>query len=175
MPPSSRCYWRAGASSDSADEVGGALLLYALYCMGEDMLKLLFKGMNGHDWCRGRYKYSASFLRFCKWQREKDANVYTEDNDASHWSVDDGEDAVVKLLLDKGGTPLDLAVMRRNEVIVRLLLEKGVNTNSKNNHGWTPLDLAAVNRHGAIVRLLLENGAGEVMGRCHWTCVHGQQ
>ncbi|QSS70315.1 hypothetical protein I7I50_11905 [Histoplasma capsulatum G186AR] len=79
----------AGASSDSADEVGGAPLLYALYCMGEDMLKLLFKGMNGHDWCRGRYKYSASFLRFCKWQRcavaklppEKDANVYTEDND----------------------------------------------------------------------------------------------
>ncbi|KLU92391.1 hypothetical protein MAPG_11337, partial [Magnaporthiopsis poae ATCC 64411] len=45
------------------------------------------------------------------------------------------------------------------EAVVRLLLEKGVDKESKDSDGDTPLSLAAIRGREAVVRLLLENGA----------------
>jgi ankyrin repeat protein len=42
---------------------------------------------------------------------------------------------------------------------MRLLVEKGADTESKDKYGQTPLWWAAENRHGAVVRLLVEKGA----------------
>jgi ankyrin repeat protein len=47
-----------------------------------------------------------------------------------------------------------------HEAVVKLLLEKGAEVDSKDSkHGWTPLWWAAGNGHEAVVRLLLEKGA----------------
>jgi hypothetical protein len=44
-------------------------------------------------------------------------------------------------------------------VVVKLLLEKGAELESKDNDGRTPLSWAAKNGHKAVVKLLLEKGA----------------
>jgi ankyrin repeat protein len=43
--------------------------------------------------------------------------------------------------------------------MVKLLLEKGVELESKEEHGWTPLSCAAMNGHETVVKLLLKKGA----------------
>ena len=44
-------------------------------------------------------------------------------------------------------------------MVVKLLLEKGAEPESKNKYGQVPLLLAAANGHRAVVKLLLEKGA----------------
>ncbi|OMI17612.1 ankyrin repeat domain-containing protein [Leptospira weilii] len=59
-----------------------------------------------------------------------------------------------------GPSPLYVAIDNVNVEIVRLLLEKGADTNEKNIfYGKSPLDLAIENENIEIVRLLLEKGA----------------
>ena len=43
--------------------------------------------------------------------------------------------------------------------MVKLLLEKGAELESKDKYGGTPLSRAAENGHEAVVKLLLEKGA----------------
>jgi len=43
--------------------------------------------------------------------------------------------------------------------VVKLLLEKGAELESKDKYGRTPLSYAAWNGHEAVVKLLLEKGA----------------
>jgi hypothetical protein len=76
-------------------------------------------------------------------------------------------ETVWKMLLEKGlgfnvqgkydGNALFLA--SAHEAVVRLLLEKGAERDSKDNNGRTPLSRAAMMGHEAVVRLLLEKGA----------------
>jgi ankyrin repeat protein len=56
-------------------------------------------------------------------------------------------------------TPLFLAIEQGHEPVVRLLLHKQANANSKARHGYTPLMRAATFGHEAIVKLLLDKGA----------------
>ncbi|KAK5467499.1 hypothetical protein LTS15_000472 [Exophiala xenobiotica] len=58
-----------------------------------------------------------------------------------------------------GRTALSLAAKKGHEAIVRVLLERGAELDSKDNIGWTPLSWAARNGHEAVVRVLLEMGA----------------
>jgi hypothetical protein len=51
------------------------------------------------------------------------------------------------------------AVMNGHEAVVRLLLEKGAELESKDSEGQTPLSWAAAKGHEAVVQLLLEKGA----------------
>ena len=55
-----------------------------------------------------------------------------------------------------GWTPLSQAAWGGHEAVVKLLLEKGANLESKDQNGWTPLSLAAEKGHEAVVKLLLE-------------------
>jgi ankyrin repeat protein len=81
-----------------------------------------------------------------------------------------GHEAVMKLLLEEGDadlefedndswTPLSRAARNGNEAIVKLLIEKGANLESKGKYGYTPLWRAAYDEHEAVVRLLVEKGA----------------
>ena len=57
-------------------------------------------------------------------------------------------------------TPLSWAAIYGHEAVVKLLLEKGAQLESKDNkYGQTPLSWAAETGHEAVVKLLLEKGA----------------
>jgi ankyrin repeat protein len=58
-----------------------------------------------------------------------------------------------------GRAPLHLAAWEGHEAVVRLLLEKGADTNAKDRQGGTALCWAAPRGHEAVIRLLLEKGA----------------
>jgi ankyrin repeat protein len=91
-------------------------------------------------------------------------------NTGHEWAVQEGNEVVVKLLLEKGAeletkdsnnrTPLSWATENGHETIVKLLVEKGAKFETKDRYyGRTPLSWAAGNGHEAVVKLLLEKGA----------------
>ena len=84
------------------------------------------------------------------------------------WAARKGQEAVVKLLLERKDvnpdrpdnddqTPISWAARNGCEAVVKLLLErKDVNPDRPNNDGRTPISWAANNGHEAVVKLLLE-------------------
>jgi ankyrin repeat protein len=61
---------------------------------------------------------------------------------------------------DDSQTPLSRTAMEGHEAVVKLLLEKGAELESKDSDfGMTPLLQAAMDGHEAVVKLLLEKGA----------------
>jgi hypothetical protein len=52
-----------------------------------------------------------------------------------------------------------LAAMQGDTIIGRLLIEKGADLDTRNNHRDTALSLAAHTGHPSFVKLLLDNGA----------------
>jgi ankyrin repeat protein len=53
-------------------------------------------------------------------------------------------------------TPLLWAADKGHEVVVKLLLEKGAELETKDNYGQTPLLWAVEREHEAVVKLLVE-------------------
>ncbi|KAM5342890.1 hypothetical protein ACJ41O_013856 [Fusarium nematophilum] len=86
------------------------------------------------------------------------------------WAAENGQEAVVKMLLDTdkvnvdlrdkyGRTPLSWAAQNGREAVVRLLLDTGkVDVDSRDNDDRTPLWWAAGNGREAVVRMLLDTG-----------------
>src|SRR5207302_1796321 len=60
---------------------------------------------------------------------------------------------------NNGNRVLSWAAENGHEAVVKLLIEKGAELESKYNYGQTPLLWAAENGHKAVVKLLLEKGA----------------
>lgn len=93
-----------------------------------------------------------------------------EREDALLGAVRKGDVAAVKALLDQGvavdthfrydRTPLSFAADRGNVELVKLLLERGADVNSKDTfYEASPMSLAAAQGHVEVVRLLLARGA----------------
>lgn len=61
-----------------------------------------------------------------------------------------------------GRTPLSWAAESGREAVVKLLLDKGAELETKSNTGWTPLSWAAWSGHEAVVKLLLDTGMVDV-------------
>ncbi|RKK86522.1 hypothetical protein BFJ68_g17134 [Fusarium oxysporum] len=107
--------------------------------------------------------------------RALDRNVLTVDASDEFgrtplwWAVERGQEAVVRLLLEKGAAieaegdfgriALSWAAKGGHEAVVRLLLEKGAASELKGGNGRTTLSWAAERGQEAVVRLLLEKGA----------------
>lgn len=88
-----------------------------------------------------------------------------------HWASSNGHNTLVALLLERGAratidrpdlrglTPLHSAALRGQAKAVKILLENGADTETRNKFGWTPLHLATLSGDHITARLLLENGA----------------
>lgn len=104
------------------------------------------------------------------------------------WAVEDGNEAVVRWLLQEandktlnvnaitkdGFTVLHMAARNGSQAIVRLLLDRRADNNiSPEGSGSALLHVAAENGHEAIVRLLLGKGADiNAKGLDGWTSLH---
>jgi ankyrin repeat protein len=85
------------------------------------------------------------------------------------YATQNGHEAVVKLLLEKGvdvtrvaingWTLLHNASKSGHADVVKLLLEKGADVTAATKNGWTPLHNASKSGHADVVKLLLEKGA----------------
>jgi ankyrin repeat protein len=84
------------------------------------------------------------------------------------WAARRGQKKVVRVLLDKGLTDIDLKdsygftplfwAARRGYVdIVRILLENGADPGTKDIYGWTPMTWAVQRGHFKIMKLLRNN------------------
>ncbi|ODM18634.1 hypothetical protein SI65_05251 [Aspergillus cristatus] len=84
-------------------------------------------------------------------------------------AAENGHEAVVKLLLDKGAdkdikdddrqTALFMAAQNGHQAVVKLLLDKGAKLDTKDDNGRTALLYTAYNGNEAVVKLLLDQGA----------------
>ena len=81
------------------------------------------------------------------------------------WAAEEGHEAVVRLLLDRGAdiesrdteygqSPLSLAARYGHEAVVRLLLDRGADTESRSRNGMTPLRYAEMRGREKTVELL---------------------
>lgn len=93
-------------------------------------------------------------------------------------AASNGQEAIVRLLLDKGGdtearssnssTPLMCAAEGNYKGIVDILIKSGANIHAEDEFGWKPLHRVLVNRGGeGVVQMLLTHGA-DVNARCHY-------
>ncbi|KAH7132738.1 hypothetical protein EDB81DRAFT_845400 [Dactylonectria macrodidyma] len=101
--------------------------------------------------------YTVWFRIYWKTTRIRTTKYFTDLMLASYY----GHHVVVKVLLEKGDDidSKDNDDTTGHEAIVKLLLEKGADVESKGKNGRTPLSWAAEKGHEAIVKLLLEKGA----------------
>jgi ankyrin repeat protein len=116
-------------------------------------------------------KLNSPICRFFDWTLPVFlGNLNSLANEVLKCAMNTGHEASVKLLIVRddvdvnikvsGQTPLSWAARNRHEAVVKLLLEKGAELETKDkDNSRTPLSWAAENGHEAVVKLLLEKGA----------------
>lgn len=108
----------------------------------------------------------------------RSTNVNAKDEDqytALHWAAQNGDEAITRLLLDRGAainevdgqgrTPAHVACQHGQENVIRVLLSRGADVQIKGKDNWTALHLAAWQGHLGIVKLLVKQAGANVNGQ----------
>ncbi|XP_066507255.1 receptor-interacting serine/threonine-protein kinase 4 [Hoplias malabaricus] len=166
-------------------EGGGSLLHYAVSLANEEAVKFLLlnncsanlpdsRGATPlHVAAEKRLKSVAEILL-----SRKSTNVNAKDEDqytALHFAAQYGDEALTRLLLDRGATmneadaqgrtPIHVACHHGRENVVRVLLSRSADAHAKGKDEWTALHLAAWQGHLGIVKLLVKQACVDVDGR----------
>uniref|UniRef100_A0A8C6TMR0 non-specific serine/threonine protein kinase n=1 Tax=Neogobius melanostomus TaxID=47308 RepID=A0A8C6TMR0_9GOBI len=101
----------------------------------------------------------------------RSTNVNAKDEDqytALHWAAQNGNEAITRLLLDRGATinemdgqgrtPAHVACQHGQENVIRVLLSRGADVRVKGKDNWTALHFAAWQGQLSIVKLLTADG-----------------
>jgi hypothetical protein len=140
---------KAGATVNSADDIGGTPFYYAICSKHSGVMKLLIK--------QGTQIQSKGDIK----------------KELLLSAAKEGHEPVVKMLLEQdtdveskdsqyNRTPLSWATEKGHKAVVKLLLEKDADLEFKDSqYGRTPLLWAAENGHEAVVELLLEKAGLE--------------
>lgn len=88
---------------------------------------------------------------------------------ALHWAAEVGNEALVRLLVNRGAdvkmkdrdrrTVLHYAIPGHNEAVVQLLMDKGADVNARTRQGQPALLYAVISGNEAIAQLLIDKGA----------------
>ncbi|TNM84588.1 hypothetical protein fugu_008766 [Takifugu bimaculatus] len=108
----------------------------------------------------------------------RSTNVNAKDEDqytALHWAAQNGDEAITRLLLDRGAainetdgrgrTPAHIACQHGQENVIRVLLSRGADVQVKGKDNWTALHFAAWQGHLGIVKLLVKQAGADVDGQ----------
>ncbi|XP_056450994.1 receptor-interacting serine/threonine-protein kinase 4 [Gadus chalcogrammus] len=166
-------------------EGGGGLLHHAVALANEEALKFLLLNNADPNLADGRgstplhlatekhLKPLAELLlnRRCTNVNAKDEDQHT----ALHCAAQNGDEAVARLLLERGAalnetdgqgrTPTYVACQHGQENVVRVLLSRGADVHVRGRDHWTALHLAAWQGHLGISKLLVKQAGADVDGQ----------
>ncbi|KAM4619711.1 receptor-interacting serine/threonine-protein kinase 4 [Polymixia lowei] len=164
---------------------GGSLLHHAVTLANEEAVKFLLLNNANPNLANARgstplhlatekhLKPLAELLlgRRCTNVNAKDEDQYT----ALHWAAQNGDEAITRLLLDRGAainetdgqgrTPAHVACQHGQENVIRVLLSRGADVRVKGKDNWTALHLASWQGHLGIVKLLVKQASAAVDGQ----------
>ncbi|XP_039633411.1 receptor-interacting serine/threonine-protein kinase 4 isoform X1 [Perca fluviatilis] len=164
---------------------GGSLLHHAITLANEEAVKFLLLNNANPNLAnaRGSTPLHLATERHLKPLAElllgrRSTNVNAKDEDqytALHWAAQNGDEAMTRLLLDRGAainendgqgrTPAHVASQHGQENVIRVLLSRGADVRIKGKDNWTALHLAAWQGHLGIVKLLVKQAGADVDGQ----------
>uniref|UniRef100_A0A3Q0R014 non-specific serine/threonine protein kinase n=1 Tax=Amphilophus citrinellus TaxID=61819 RepID=A0A3Q0R014_AMPCI len=164
---------------------GDSLLHHAISLVNEEAVKFLLLNNANPNLAnaRGSTPLHLATEKHLKLMAElllgrRSTNVNAKDEDqytALHWAAQNGDEAITRLLLDRGAainetdgqgrTPAHVACQHGQENVFRVLLSRGADVQVKGKDNWTALHYAAWQGHLGIVKLLVKQAGADVDGQ----------
>ncbi|CAN9501564.1 unnamed protein product [Ophioblennius macclurei] len=164
---------------------GGSLLHHAITMANEEAVKFLLLNNANPNLANSRgssplhvatEKHLKPFAELLLGRRSTNVNAKDEDQyTALHWAAQNGDEAITRLLLDRGAainetdgqgrTPAHVACQHGQENVIRVLLSRGADVQIKGKDNWTALHFAAWQGHLGIVKLLVKQASADVDGQ----------
>ncbi|KAM6970424.1 receptor-interacting serine/threonine-protein kinase 4 [Aplochiton taeniatus] len=166
-------------------EGGGSFLHHAVALANEEAVKFLLLNNANPNLANARgstplhvatEKQLRPLAELLLGRRSTNVNAKDEDQyTALHCAAQNGDEAIARLLLDRGAainetdaqgrTPTYVACQHGQENVVRVLLSRGADVHVKGRDEWTALHLAAWQGHLGIVKLLVKQAGADVDGQ----------
>ncbi|KAM6907737.1 receptor-interacting serine/threonine-protein kinase 4 [Xenentodon cancila] len=164
---------------------GGSLLHHAISLGNEEAVKFLLLSNANPNLPNNRgstplhlatEKHLKSLAEVLLGRRSTNVNAKDEDQyTALHWAAQNGDEAIARLLVDRGAaineadgqgrTPAHVACQHGQENVIRVLLSRGADVRIKGKDNWTALHFAAWQGHLGIVKLLVKQAGADVDGQ----------
>ncbi|XP_072231838.1 receptor-interacting serine/threonine-protein kinase 4 [Leuresthes tenuis] len=164
---------------------GGSLLHHAITLANEEAVKFLLLNNANPNLANARgstplhlatEKHLKPLAELLLGRRSTNVNAKDEDQyTALHWAAQNGDEAITRLLLDRGAainetdgqgrTPAHVACQHGQENVIRVLLSRGADVRIKGKDNWTALHFASWQGHLGIVKLLVKQAGADVDGQ----------